>query len=145
MTRLRGRQLRLSYVCSDHRLAVFVDGNHKYGVALSDHRLADEAGARYIAHHDIVSQACDTRILWPRLVANDSHALAKHAHPSTASGSAAAGLAAASYARRFRAHEFVQQYRSVRGTFLGIGVLTRLGRRSHGHAREDSATVAGRV
>jgi hypothetical protein len=83
---------------------IFVDGNHKYSAALADHRLANATGARYIAHHDIVSQACDTRVLWPRLVANE------------------AGNDSAS---TFRAVEFVQQYKSVRGTFLGIGVLVR--------------------
>lgn len=88
---------------------VFVDGNHKYSIALADHQLADAVGARYIAHHDIVSQACDTRYLWPRLVANEAN------HNDNAS----------SISHRFRALEFVQQYQSVHGRFLGIGVLVR--------------------
>lgn len=93
---------------------VFVDGNHKYPVALSDHRLADAVGASYIVHHDIVSQACDTRVLWPKLMKNEANA---SAHP-------------------FRSVEFVQQYRSVRGTFLGIGVLIRKHGAS-GHQHRD--------
>lgn len=86
---------------------VFIDGDHKRAPARHDHLLAEASGARYIVHHDVVSQACDSRVVWAEL-----------ARAANRSGDG------------WRAREFAQQYRSVRGSWLGIGVLQRHRRNS---------------
>jgi hypothetical protein len=78
---------------------VFVDGDHTLKGALSDHLLARQY-ARIVVHHDITSQVClDTTLLW--------RALREMEQP------------------RFEVTEFTDQYNSVAGSFLGIGVLKR--------------------
>ena len=79
---------------------VFIDGDHSYKAALSDHLLAESAGAKLIAHHDIVSDCCESRRVWQELRAE-----------ATRKGSTVA--------------EFDEQYSGVRGRWLGIGVVHR--------------------
>ena len=76
---------------------VFVDGDHTLKGALADHLLARKH-AKIIVHHDIESSV-DTSFLW--------HALKS--------------LECA----EFEFVEFVDQYQSVEGNFLGIGVMKR--------------------
>jgi hypothetical protein len=79
---------------------VFVDGDHTLQGALLDHMLAREH-AQIVVHHDICSQACPgTTLLWSVLKDLETG--------------------------QFGATEFVRQYPSVEGNFLGIGVLKRL-------------------
>jgi len=74
---------------------VFIDGNHQYWSAKEDYLRALHLGAKYIIFHDIVSQSCvPTKILWKDL---------KKKHRKT--------------------YEFTDQYESVNGTYLGIGVI----------------------
>ena len=78
---------------------VFIDGDHSMKGALADHMLARRS-ARIIVHHDVASQACpETTALWTALKELES------------------GL--------FTSSDFTQQYSSVNGSFLGIGVLQR--------------------
>lgn len=77
---------------------VFVDGDHSMSGVMFDHLLARRT-ARIIVHHDVASRACpDTTLFW-------------------------------SYVRQaetdFESFEFTQQYESVGGSYLGIGVLKR--------------------
>jgi hypothetical protein len=78
---------------------VFIDGDHSLRGALADHLLVRDY-ARIIVHHDVYSQACpDTTFLWETLRRLESH--------------------------EFDFVEFVNQYSSVAGQFLGIGVMKR--------------------
>lgn len=78
---------------------VFIDGDHSMKGALADHMLARRS-ARIIVHHDVASQACpETTALWKALKELEC------------------GL--------FTAEDFTQQYPSVDGSFLGIGVLKK--------------------
>lgn len=78
---------------------VFIDGDHSLRGALADHMLVREH-ARIIAHHDIHSQAWpDTTFLWETLKTLEAPA--------------------------FDFAEFVDQYPSVGGRFLGIGAMIR--------------------
>jgi cephalosporin hydroxylase len=78
---------------------VFIDGDHELKGALADHMLVRDC-ARIIVHHDVISQACpDTTLLWNVLKQLERH--------------------------DFACFEFVDQYKSVNGNFLGIGVLNR--------------------
>jgi hypothetical protein len=78
---------------------VFIDGDHSLRGALADHLLVREH-ARIIVHHDICSDACpDTTFLWEALKRLESH--------------------------EFDFVEFVNQYPSVTGQFLGIGAMKR--------------------
>jgi len=78
---------------------VFVDGDHSLRGALADHLLVREH-ARIIVHHDVCSQVCpETTFLWEALKKLESH--------------------------EFDFVEFVDQYPSVTGQFLGIGVMKR--------------------
>lgn len=78
---------------------VFIDGDHSMTGALADHMLARQS-ARIIVHHDVASQACpETTALWTSLKELESG--------------------------RFTSFDFTQQYPSVDGAFLGIGVLQR--------------------
>lgn len=77
---------------------VFIDGDHSIEGVMLDHLLVRKA-ASIIVHHDIMSQACPGTTLFWKYVrsAEDS----------------------------FDAFEFVDQYPSVGGSYLGIGVLKR--------------------
>jgi hypothetical protein len=78
---------------------VFIDGDHSLRGALEDHMLVRDT-AQIIVHHDICSDACaDTKYLWSVLKRLE--------------------------AQEFEVEEFGDQYASVRGDFLGIGVLRR--------------------
>lgn len=78
---------------------IFIDGDHSMAGALADHMLARQS-ATIIVHHDVASDACpETTALW------------------TALKELEAGV--------FVATEFPDQYASVNGSFLGIGVLKR--------------------
>lgn len=77
---------------------VFIDGDHTIPVALYEHMLVRDF-ARYIVHHDVASDVCETRHLWGWL---------KRLESTT-----------------FDCEEFVQQYASVPGSYIGFGVLSR--------------------
>lgn len=78
---------------------VFIDGDHSMRGALADHMLARES-AQIIVHHDVASDACpETTALWNALKELE--------------------------AAVFTASEFIDQYPSVHGSFLGIGALRR--------------------
>ena len=78
---------------------VFIDGDHRLMGALFDHMLVRRY-ANIIVHHDIYSQACpDTTFLWSSLKELE--------------------------AKEFEFAEFVNQYTSVKGHFLGIGAMKR--------------------
>jgi hypothetical protein len=78
---------------------VFIDGDHTLAGALADHMLVRDY-VRIVVHHDVSSQAClDTTVLW--------EALKRLEVPV------------------FEPFEFIDQYDSVPGQFLGIGVLRR--------------------
>ena len=78
---------------------VFIDGDHGLRGALADHMLVRKH-ARIIVHHDVFSQACpDTTFLWEALKKLEAH--------------------------EFESVEFVSQYPSVKGNFLGIGAMKR--------------------
>ena len=78
---------------------VFIDGDHSLRGAMQDHLLV-RSHASIIVHHDIRSQACpDTTLLWK--------ALKEFEAPG------------------FDAFEFISQYPSVNGSFLGIGAMKR--------------------
>lgn len=78
---------------------VFIDGDHSMVGALADHMLARQS-AKIIVHHDIASDACpETTELWNALKKLESGT--------------------------FTSIEFIDQYASVKGSFLGIGALRR--------------------
>lgn len=78
---------------------VFIDGDHGLRGALGDHMLIRDH-ARIIAHHDIYSQAWpETTFLWETLKRLETH--------------------------DFCFVDFVDQYPSVGGNFLGIGAMKR--------------------
>lgn len=77
---------------------VFVDGDHSLQGVMFDHLLVRKR-ADIIVHHDVSSQACaGTTVFWNYVKQAESD---------------------------FEAWEFTQQYESVAGNFLGIGVLKR--------------------
>lgn len=77
---------------------VFIDGDHSLQGVMFDHLLVRKA-ANIIVHHDVASQACPgTTVFWSYVKQAESD---------------------------FDASEFTQQYDSVAGNFLGIGVLKR--------------------
>lgn len=74
---------------------VFIDGCHMYWCIKEDYQRALNLGAKYIIFHDIVSQSSvPSRIAW-----NDI----KKKHK--------------------KVHEFIDQYNSVKGKYMGIGVI----------------------
>jgi hypothetical protein len=78
---------------------IFVDGDHGLRGALADHMLVRK-NAKIIVHHDVCSQACpDTTFLWKTLKQLE--------------------------ASEFECFDFVSQYQSVSGSFLGIGAMRR--------------------
>jgi hypothetical protein len=78
---------------------VFIDGDHKLKGALADHMMVRDY-AEIIVHHDVCSEACpDTTSLWDTLKKLERH--------------------------EFESFEFVNQYPSVKGDFLGIGAMKR--------------------
>lgn len=78
---------------------VFIDGDHSLRGVLGDHMLVREH-ARIIAHHDVCSQACpDTTFLWESLKKLEI--------------------------LEFDFFDFIDQYPSCKGNFLGIGVMKR--------------------
>jgi hypothetical protein len=78
---------------------VFIDGDHGLRGVLADHMLNRNC-ARIVVHHDVCSQACpDTTFLWESLKVLEAH--------------------------EFDFFDFVSQYPSVKGKFLGIGVMKR--------------------
>ena len=79
---------------------VFIDGDHSMKGALADHMLARKS-AQIIVHHDIASDSCpETTLLWQAL---------KELEAGT-----------------FTSTEFIDQYKSVNGSFLGIGALKKI-------------------
>lgn len=78
---------------------VFIDGNHEYKFAKHDFDLfCDKSETKYIAFHDIYSLSCpDTTFLWSEVL-NDE---------------------------RFNTVQFCDQYSSVEGFFMGIGLALR--------------------
>jgi cephalosporin hydroxylase len=77
---------------------VFVDGDHSMFGVMNDHLLVRET-AKIIVHHDVVSVQCpDTTLFWNYVKNAESE---------------------------FSYAEFLDQYESVNGSFLGIGVLRR--------------------
>lgn len=87
-----------NYLASLKPDMVFIDGDHSLQGVMFDHLLVRKT-ARIIVHHDVASQACpETTLFWTYLKQAESD---------------------------FEAMEFVQQYESVEGNFLGIGVLKR--------------------
>jgi len=77
---------------------VFIDGDHSLQGVMYDHLLVRNS-ANILVHHDVASQACPgTTLFW---------SYAKQAESD------------------FNSWEFTQQYDSVAGNFLGIGVLKR--------------------
>ena len=78
---------------------VFIDGDHALKTALADHMLVRDC-ARIIVHHDICSHTCpDPAFLWSVLRKLEQE--------------------------EFEFSEFVNQYESVTGSFLGIGTMKR--------------------
>lgn len=77
---------------------VFIDGDHSLHGVMYDHLMVRKQ-AGIIVHHDISSQACaGTTLFWNYIKQAESE---------------------------FEAWDFTQQYESVDGHFLGIGVLKR--------------------
>lgn len=77
---------------------VFIDGDHSLGGVTNDHLLVRDY-AKIIAHHDIFSLACPTTTrFWNFIKTVESN---------------------------FEYDEFTDQYESVHGHFLGIGVLKK--------------------
>jgi hypothetical protein len=84
---------------------VFVDGDHTLEGAFRDHLLA-RVHADIIVHHDVASQACPgTVFVWQAVRQMESV--------------------------QFDATEFTRQYKSVKGSFLGIGILKRRSAAKH--------------
>jgi hypothetical protein len=78
---------------------VFIDADHSLRGAFGDHMLVRKH-AKIITHHDVCSQAClDTTFLWEALKKLEVH--------------------------EFDFFDFVSQYPSVKGNFLGIGAMKR--------------------
>ena len=78
---------------------VFIDGDHGLKGVLLDHLLVRDQ-ARIIVHHDVVSNSCpDTALHWNAVKKFERH--------------------------EFEFFEFVDQYDSVNGSFLGIGAMKR--------------------
>jgi hypothetical protein len=78
---------------------VFIDGDHGLKGVLLDHLLVRDH-ARIIVHHDVVSHSCpDTALHWDAVKKLERH--------------------------DFEFFEFVEQYDSVKGSFLGIGAMQR--------------------
>jgi hypothetical protein len=78
---------------------VFIDGDHSLRGAMADHMLARDY-ARIIVHHDVHSQSCpEISFLWESLKRLEGDS--------------------------FDFFEFVDQYSSVNGHFLGIGAMRR--------------------
>ena len=74
---------------------VFIDGCHMYWCIKEDYRRALNLGAKYIIFHDIVSQSTPpSRVSWNEI---------KKKHRKT--------------------YEFTDQYESVKGKYMGIGVV----------------------
>lgn len=74
---------------------VFIDGCHTYWCIMEDYQRALNLGAKYIVFHDIVSQSSSScKIAWKDI---------KKKHKKT--------------------FEFTDQYDSVTGTYMGIGVV----------------------
>jgi cephalosporin hydroxylase len=77
---------------------LFVDGDHAMSAVMFDHLLARKV-SNIIVHHDIASQACPgSTLFWSYLRQAEEN---------------------------FQHFEFTDQYPSVKGSFLGIGVLKR--------------------
>lgn len=77
---------------------VFIDGDHPLHGVTYDHLMVRKQ-AGIIVHHDISSQACaGTTLFWNYIKQAESE---------------------------FEAWDFTQQYESVDGHFLGVGVLKR--------------------
>ena len=77
---------------------IFIDGDHSMRGVMFDHLLVREA-AKIIVHHDVNSQSCpDTSLFWSYIQLAETG---------------------------FNNYTFADQYDSVDGTFLGIGVLKR--------------------
>ena len=78
---------------------VFIDADHRLRGVFSDHMLVRNH-AQIIVHHDVCSDRCvDTTFLWNSLKKLEAH--------------------------EFDFFEFVSQYSSVKGNFLGIGAMKR--------------------
>lgn len=85
-----------NYLLTSKPEMVFIDGDHSMKGVMFDHLLVRKT-ANIIVHHDIFSQACpDTALFWSYLKEAESN---------------------------FEFIEFTDQYESVHGNFLGIGVL----------------------
>ena len=79
---------------------VFIDGDHSLKGAMADHMLVRDC-ARMIVHHDIASQSCpETMQLW--------------------------GILKELERCSFDFLEFAEQYQSVDGSYLGIGIMQKL-------------------
>jgi hypothetical protein len=79
---------------------VFIDGDHSMFGVMSDHVLVRKS-ANIIVHHDVCSIACpETTLFWSYLKNTEDN---------------------------FDNFSFIDQYDSVNGSFLGIGVLKRKG------------------
>jgi cephalosporin hydroxylase len=77
---------------------LFIDGDHSINAVMFDHILARKT-SNIIVHHDICSQACPgSTLFWSYLRQAETD---------------------------FEHFEFIDQYPSVNGNFLGIGVLKR--------------------
>ena len=77
---------------------VFIDGDHSMAGVMNDHALARRF-AKIIVHHDVQSQVCPaTTLFWSYLKLAEEN---------------------------FTASEFIDQYASVNGSFLGLGALKR--------------------
>ena len=77
---------------------IFIDGDHTMSGVMLDHIVARQV-AKIIVHHDIASQACpDTSLFWTYIKLTEDG---------------------------FESSEFIHQYESVHGNFLGIGVMKR--------------------
>ena len=73
---------------------ILIDGDHTYGGVKIDFERSLQYSPKYVVFHDIVSDACDGVVqFWNEIKNNYKH------------------------------HEFVEQYDSVKGSYLGIGVI----------------------
>jgi cephalosporin hydroxylase len=78
---------------------VFIDGDHSYEGVQNDFLIFSQMPeTKYIAFHDIVSDVCPGVVkIWQEMKQDD----------------------------RFETFEFIEQYESVKGNFLGIGLAVR--------------------
>lgn len=77
---------------------IFIDGDHRMAGVMNDHLLFRQT-AKIIVHHDVSSDMCpDTSLFW-KYISNAED--------------------------QFTARSFIDQYASVKGSFLGIGALIR--------------------